>query len=50
MTSLPLPPRILGRVRAIYAYNSEEHSSLSFQQGDQIDVLAKLESGWWDGW
>ncbi|KAI7889673.1 ras guanine nucleotide exchange factor domain-containing protein [Mucor mucedo] len=50
MSTLPLPPRILGRVRAIYAYQSEEHSSLNFQQGDLIDVLAKLESGWWDGW
>lgn len=50
MAALPLPPKIIGQVRAIYAYHSEEHSSLSFQKGDHIDVLAKLESGWWDGW
>ncbi|GAA5805684.1 hypothetical protein HPULCUR_011207 [Helicostylum pulchrum] len=50
MAALPLPPKIIGRVRAIYAYRSEEHSSLNFQKGDHIDVLAKLESGWWDGW
>ncbi|CAO3653766.1 unnamed protein product [Mucor hiemalis] len=50
MAALPLPPKIIGRVRAIYSYYSEEHSSLSFSRGNQIDVLAKLESGWWDGW
>jgi hypothetical protein len=50
MSNLPLQPRIIGRVRAIYSYYSEEKSSLSFKKGDYIDVLTKLESGWWDGW
>ncbi|ORE01477.1 SH3-domain-containing protein, partial [Rhizopus microsporus var. microsporus] len=36
-------------VRAVYPYYSEEKSSLSFKKGDYIDVLAKLDSGWWDG-
>ncbi|KAI9261985.1 ras guanine nucleotide exchange factor domain-containing protein [Sporodiniella umbellata] len=45
-----LAPKIIGRVRAVYSYDSDERSSLSFKRGDYIDVLAKLESGWWDGW
>ncbi|CEI90096.1 Putative Cell division control protein [Rhizopus microsporus] len=49
MSTLPLPPRIIARVRAVYPYYSEEKSSLSFKKGDYIDVLAKLDSGWWDG-
>ncbi|KAI9032844.1 ras guanine nucleotide exchange factor domain-containing protein [Phycomyces nitens] len=42
--------RRIDRVRAIYPFNSGEPSALEFRQGDIIEVLAKLESGWWDGW
>ncbi|KAI7874098.1 ras GEF [Lichtheimia hyalospora FSU 10163] len=41
---------ILCRVQARYPFNSNDPSSLSFQQGDFIEVLTKLDSGWWDGW
>ncbi|ORZ25027.1 ras guanine nucleotide exchange factor domain-containing protein [Absidia repens] len=37
-------------VQALYDFTSTDHASLSFGQGDIIHVLAKLESGWWDGW
>lgn len=47
MTSMP---RILCTVRALHPFHSPEQSSLSFEKGDFIDVLAQLESGWWDGW
>ncbi|KAJ8293602.1 Cell division control protein 25 [Rhodotorula toruloides] len=36
-------------VRALYSYNGADSSSLSFGQGDIIEVLSTLESGWWDG-
>ncbi|GAA6009704.1 uncharacterized protein JCM10292_003626 [Rhodotorula paludigena] len=36
-------------VRALYGYNGTDSSSLSFRQGDVIEVLSTLESGWWDG-
>ncbi|BGP25178.1 cell division control protein Cdc25 [Rhodotorula toruloides] len=36
-------------VRALYSYNGADSSSLSFRQGDIIEVLSTLESGWWDG-
>lgn len=36
-------------VRALYPFNSDELTSLSFVQGDLIRVLSKLDSGWWDG-
>ncbi|KAI5806975.1 ras guanine nucleotide exchange factor domain-containing protein [Geopyxis carbonaria] len=36
-------------VRALYNYATEDQTSLSFQQGDVIQVLKQLESGWWDG-
>ena len=47
MTSMP---KILCTVRALHPFHSPEQSSLSFDKGDFIDVLAQLESGWWDGW
>ena len=36
-------------VQALYGYTGTDSSSLSFQQGDIIEVLTTLESGWWDG-
>ena len=36
-------------VRALYDYDADDQTSLSFQQGDVIQVLTQLESGWWDG-
>ena len=36
-------------VRALYDYDADDHTSLSFRQGDMIQVLTQLESGWWDG-
>ncbi|KAI8982521.1 ras guanine nucleotide exchange factor domain-containing protein [Pilobolus umbonatus] len=38
------------RVRALYAYESTDPSSLSFRPDAIIEVFAQLESGWWDGW
>ncbi|KAH7354077.1 ras guanine nucleotide exchange factor domain-containing protein [Plectosphaerella cucumerina] len=36
-------------VRALYSYESEDEGSLSFNEGDVIQVITQLESGWWDG-
>lgn len=41
---------VICRVKALYAYESNDPSSLSFKPDAIIDVLAQLESGWWDGW
>lgn len=41
------PPGIY--VRALYDYDADDQISLSFRQGDIIQVLTQLESGWWDG-
>lgn len=35
--------------RALYDYQSRDASSLSFRRSDIIEVLTRLESGWWDG-
>jgi son of sevenless-like protein len=35
--------------RALYDYQSNDLSSLSFKKGNIIEVLTQLESGWWDG-
>ncbi|GJJ15620.1 hypothetical protein Clacol_009898 [Clathrus columnatus] len=35
--------------RALYDYQAEDLSSLSFSKGDIIEVLTQLETGWWDG-
>ena len=42
-----LPPPLY--VRALYDYDADDQTSLSFKQGDIIHVLTQLESGWWDG-
>ena len=44
----PDPPPAL-YVRALYNYDADDHTSLSFRSGDIIQVLTQLESGWWDG-
>lgn len=41
--------RLLCQAKALYPYTSNDDSSVSFEQGDIIDVLAQLPSGWWDG-
>ena len=41
------PPALY--VRALYDYESDDRTSLSFRQGDTIQVLTQLASGWWDG-
>ncbi|KAG2220168.1 hypothetical protein INT45_013866, partial [Circinella minor] len=41
---------VICRVCALYPYVSTDASSLSFEQGAVIEVLAQLDSGWWDGW
>jgi son of sevenless-like protein len=42
-----LPPPLF--VRALYDYDADDQTSLSFHQGDIIQVITQLESGWWDG-
>ncbi|KAI9793896.1 MAG: hypothetical protein M1816_007148 [Peltula sp. TS41687] len=36
-------------VRALYDYEADDRTSLSFHEGDLIQVLTQLETGWWDG-
>ena len=36
-------------VQALYAYSGVDTSLLSFRQGEIIEVLSTLPSGWWDG-
>lgn len=36
-------------VRALYDYDADDRTSLSFRQGEIIQVITQLESGWWDG-
>ena len=36
-------------VRALYDYVADDRTSLSFHQGDIIQVITQLETGWWDG-
>lgn len=40
---------VICQVRALYSYESNDPSSLSFKANAIIDVFAQLESGWWDG-
>ncbi|KAG0341389.1 hypothetical protein BG004_006046 [Podila humilis] len=36
-------------VRAMYDFDSEDATNLTFKKDDVIQVLAQLESGWWAG-
>ena len=47
-TLTPAPPIAL-YVRALYDYEADDRTSLSFRQGDTIQVITQLASGWWDG-
>lgn len=44
-----VPPPGSMFVRALYDYDADDRTSLSFRQGDIIQVITQLESGWWDG-
>ncbi|KAG5356157.1 Cell division control protein 25 [Yarrowia sp. B02] len=51
MTSAPshFQPQAIGTVVALYDFVSDRPHSLPFKKGDTIQVLLKLDSGWWDG-
>jgi son of sevenless len=36
--------------RALYDYTATDTSSLSFHKNDILEVVNRLESGWWDGY
>ncbi|KAG9255205.1 ras guanine nucleotide exchange factor domain-containing protein [Emericellopsis atlantica] len=42
-------PQSTTYVRALYDYEADDRTSLSFHEGDVIQVITQLESGWWDG-
>jgi len=48
LTGTTVPPKAM-YVRALYDYEADDRTSLSFRQGDTIQVITQLESGWWDG-
>ena len=47
--TIDAPPPTALYVRALYDYETDDRTSLSFHQGDTIQVLTQLASGWWDG-
>lgn len=49
MNGLGNAPQAMMHVRALYDYEADDRTSLSFSQGDIIQVITQLESGWWDG-
>ncbi|KAG9240215.1 cell division control protein-like protein Cdc25 [Calycina marina] len=42
-------PQPVMYVRALYDYEADDRTSLSFHEGDVIQVITQLETGWWDG-
>jgi hypothetical protein len=36
-------------MKVLYDYDADEKTSLSLRQGDIIQVITQLESGWWEG-
>ncbi|KAF9358372.1 hypothetical protein BGX26_001897, partial [Mortierella sp. AD094] len=37
-------------VRALYDFDSDDATNLTFKKDEVIQVLAQLESGWWAGY
>ena len=48
-SALTQAPQTALYVRALYDYISDDRTSLTFRQGDTIQVITQLSSGWWDG-
>lgn len=48
MVSESLDVQIL--VKALYDFESDDTTNLTFKKDDVIQVLAQLESGWWAGY
>uniref|UniRef100_A0A8R1YX87 Uncharacterized protein n=1 Tax=Pristionchus pacificus TaxID=54126 RepID=A0A8R1YX87_PRIPA len=46
---LPSKPRMTPCVVALYPYDAQDTDELSFQPEDQIELIQKHESGWWQG-
>jgi son of sevenless len=46
---VPLPEGPRAVVWALWDYQGEHDNQLGLKDGDTIEVLTRLESGWWDG-
>ncbi|ORX36539.1 ras GEF, partial [Piromyces finnis] len=40
---------MVSHVEAIFDFYGQDDSQLSFKKGDHIQVISRLNSGWWDG-
>jgi hypothetical protein len=49
LPSQPPQPQPVTYVQALYDYEADDRTSLSFHEGDIIQVITQLDSGWWDG-
>uniref|UniRef100_A0A0K0DF37 SH3 domain-containing protein n=1 Tax=Angiostrongylus cantonensis TaxID=6313 RepID=A0A0K0DF37_ANGCA len=45
----PTKPRLYPVVKAIYDYDAQDTDELSFSAGDEIELMQRHESGWWQG-
>jgi hypothetical protein len=45
----PIPEGIGAVVRALWDYQDESDKRLVLKQGDMIEVITTLDTGWWDG-
>ncbi|KJH47425.1 SH3 domain protein [Dictyocaulus viviparus] len=46
---LPTKPRLYPVVRAMYDYDAQDTDELSFSTGDEIELMQRHDSGWWQG-
>ncbi|WKX89898.1 hypothetical protein Q1695_009049 [Nippostrongylus brasiliensis] len=45
----PAKPRLYPLVKAMYDYDAQDTDELSFLAGEEIELMQKHESGWWQG-
>ncbi|KAL4902906.1 hypothetical protein BDW74DRAFT_180205 [Aspergillus multicolor] len=48
-SNLKTEPTPVMFVRALYDYDADDDMTLSFREGDIIQVLHVIDTGWWDG-
>ncbi|KAJ1361072.1 hypothetical protein KIN20_020249 [Parelaphostrongylus tenuis] len=46
---LPTKPRLYPVVKAMYDYDAQDTDELSFSAGDEIELMQRHDSGWWQG-
>lgn len=37
----------MAKLRAVYDYQPQEDNEVGFEEGEEVELMAKLDDGWW---